>query len=339
MTKTRPYRRRRFLPGAALVALLLAAGPAFSSGDKLFVLTDPEKDDHGDGNLRYPLRSQNDLVPGHLDILAFSARNTPEGTFFEVTFARAPQKTERRPVDDGGTMMTDVAKLGFYTFNVDVYIDMDGKPGSGNTRMLPGRNVEVDPASGWEKAVCLTPLPEQAGTLLRRTYAEAERIEAQSTQTDEARLTADQKKEIKAEVGHKVSESVFFPTTVEIRGRLVRFFVSATFLGGPAKAEWGYVVASSGAAVTGRYDLVKLAGLKKDAPMEPLFIMRAAPGRTENTFGGADEDDLFPPALVDVLVPAGTTQEKLLASGNPRKGVLPKLPAVVPSKVAAPATK
>jgi hypothetical protein len=91
--------------------------------------------------------------------------------------------------------------------------------------------------------------------------------------------------------------------------------------------------------VTGRYDLVKLAGLKKDAPMEPLFIMRAAPGRTENTFGGADEDDPFPPALVDVLVPAGTTQEKLLASGNPRKGILPKLPAVVPSKVAAPATK
>ncbi len=339
MTNTRAYRRRRFLPGTALVALLFAAAPAFSSGDRLFVLTDPEKDDHGDGNLRYPLRSQNDLVPGHLDILSFSARNTPEGTFFEVTFARAPQKTERRTIDDGGTMMTDVAKLGFYTFNVDVYIDMDGKPGSGNTRMLPGRNVEVDPASGWEKAVCLTPLPEQAGTILRRTYAEAERNEAQAAQPDEARLTADQKKEIKTEVGHKVSESVYFPTTVEIRGRLVRFFVPATFLGGPAKAEWGYVVASSGAAVTGRYDLVKLAGLKKDAPMEPLFIMRTAPGRTENTFGGADEDDPFPPALVDVLVPAGTTQEKLLASGNPRKGVLPKLPAVVPSNIGAPPTK
>ena len=36
---------------------------------------------------------------------------------------------KRRPIDDGGTMMTDVAKLGFYTFNVDVYIDTDGAPG------------------------------------------------------------------------------------------------------------------------------------------------------------------------------------------------------------------
>ncbi len=222
-----------------------------------------------------------------------------------MTFARAPQKTERRPIDDGGTMMTDVAKLGFYTFNVDVYIDTDGKPGSGNTRMLPGRNVEVDPANGWEKAICLTPLPEQAGTLLRRIYAEAERNEAKETQTETGLLTAEQKKEIKEEVGQQVTESVFFPTVVEIRGRLVRFFVPNTFLGGPAKADWGYVVASSGAAVTGRYDLVKLAGLKPDAPMEPLFIMRTAPGRTENSFGGADEDDPAPPALIDVLVPPG----------------------------------
>ena len=137
-----------------------------------------------------------------------------------------------------------------------------------------------------------------------------------------------------------MAESVFFPTVVEIRGRLVRFFVPNTFLGGPAKADWGYVVASSGADVTGRYDLVKLAGLKKDAPMEPLFIMRTAPGRTENTFGGADEDDPAPPALVDVIVPPGAeTQEKLLRSGNPRKRLLPRLPAVVPSKLAAPATK
>lgn len=342
MTKPGPFRSRRaLLPGAVLVALLGgAAAPAFSADDKLFVLTDPEKDDHGNGDLRYPLRSQNDLIPGHLDILSFSARNTPEGTFFEVTFARAPQKTERRPIDDGGTMLTDVARLGFYTFNVDVYIDLDGKPGSGNTRMLPGRNVEVDPASGWERAVCLTPLPEQAGTLLRRTYAEAERNDAKETRTETGLLTAEQKTQIKEAVGHQVSESVYFPTLVEVRGRLVRFFVPATFLGGPAKADWGYVVASSGAAVTGRYDLGKLAGLKKDAPMDPLFIMRAAPGRTESTFGGADEDDPFPPALVDVIVPAGTeTQEKLLRSGNPRKGELPKLPAVFPSKLAAPAAK
>lgn len=341
MSKPVSFPRRTLLQGAVVVALLSgAAATALSADEKLFTLTDPEKDDHGDGSLTYPVRSQNDLVRGHLDILSFSARNTPDGTFFEIVFARAPQKTERRPIDDGGTLQTDVARLGFYTFNVDVYIDTDGTPGSGNTRMLPGRNVEVDPATGWEKAVCLTPLPEQAGTLLRRTYAEVERNTARETQSETGKLTTEQQAGIKSEVSRQVAESVFFPTVVEIRGRLVRFFVPNTFLGGPAKAEWGYVVASSAADVAGRYDLVKLAGLKPDAPMDPLFIMRSAPGRTANTFGGVDEADPTPPALIDVLVPpGGPTQEKLLASGNPRTRTLPRLTAVVPSKLAAPAAK
>lgn len=333
-------RRSSFLAPAVALALLLvgAAAPAESADGKLFVLSDPEKDDHGDGRVVYPVRSKNDLVRGHLDILSFSAWNTSGGTFFEVTFARAPQKTERRPIDDGGTILTDVAKLGFYTFNVDVYIDTDGRPGSGNTRMLPGRNVEVDPASGWEKAICLTPLPEQAGTLLRRTYAEVERNAARETRTEDGRLTPELRSEIKSEVSRQVAESVFFPTVVELRGRAVRFFVPLSFLGGPAKAEWGYVVGSSGADVTGRYDLVKLAGLKPDAPMDPLFIMRVAPGRTANAFGGAYEEDPAPPALIDVIVPPGASQEELLGSGNLKARTLPRLPAVVPASIKAPAT-
>ncbi len=337
MARKLAFRRRRsLLAGAALAAVLAgAASSALAAEEKLFVLKDPERDDHGAGSITYPLRSMNDLVPGSLDILSFSAWNVPDGTWFEVVFARAPQKTERRPIDEGGTLLTDVAKLGFYTFNVDVYIDMDGKPGSGNTRMLPGRNVEVDPASAWEKAVVLTPLPEQAGTLLRRTYAEVERNEARETKSETGKLTSEQKAEIKSEVSRQVAESVFFPDVVEIRGRAVRFFVPLSFLGGPAKADWGWVVASSGADVTGRYDLVKLAGLKPDAPMDPLFIMRTAPGRTDRTFGGADDDDPTPPALIDVIVPPGASQEKLLSDSNLKARTLPKLPAVVPAKVPA----
>ncbi|MFN7985876.1 MAG: glucodextranase DOMON-like domain-containing protein [Thermoanaerobaculia bacterium] len=342
MTNSCPPRCRRALAfSVAVVALLAAVAlPASAVEQKLFVLSDPEKDDHGDGHLTYPVRSQNDLVPGSLDILSFSAWNTPDGTWFETTFARAITKTERRPIDEGGTMLTDVAKLGFYTFNVDVYIDVDGKPGSGNTRMLPGRNVEIDPANGWEKAVCLTPLPQQAETLIRRAYAEVERREAREKETEDGRLTAEQKKEIKSEVNRQVAESVFFPTVVEIRGRVVRFFVPITFLGGPAKAEWGYVVGAPGADVSGQYDLVKLAGLKPNAPLEPLFIMRAAPGRTNRTFGGADDEDPAPPALIDIIVPpGGETQEKLLSNSNLKTHTLPKLPAVVPAKLAPPAAK
>ena len=335
MTDTRSLPgRRAFASALAAVALLAAAArPAPAAEPKLFVLSDPERDDHGDGNVRYPVRSMNDLVPGTLDIVSFAATNSPDGTWFEATFARAIPKTERRPIDEGGTQLTDVAKLGFYTFNVDVYIDTDGVPGSGNTLTLPGRNLEIDPANAWEKVVCLTPLPEQAGTLIRRTYGEMERKESRDKQSADGRLTSEQKGEIKKEVDRQVVDSVFFPKVVEVRGRVVRFFVPATFLGGPARADWGYVVGSSGADVTGRYDLVKLAGLKPDAPMDPLFIMRVAPGRTDRTFGGADDDDPAPPALIDIIVPPGASQEKLLESGNFKTHALPKLPAVVPAKV------
>ena len=59
----------------------------------------------------------------------------------------------RVPIDNGGTLLTDIATLGFYTFNVDIYVDTDRVPGSGRTAMLPGRKAEVDPASAWEKAI------------------------------------------------------------------------------------------------------------------------------------------------------------------------------------------
>ena len=78
-----------------------------------------------------------------------------------------------------------------------------------------------------------------------------------------------------------------------------------------------------------------VAGLKPDAPMDPLFIMRTAPGRTDRTFGGADDDDPTPPALIDVIVPPGASQEKLLSDSNLKARTLPKLPAVVPAKVPA----
>jgi len=336
MRHARPSLRPLAL-GAALAALLVSLPrPAAGSEPRLFVLTDPEKDDHGDGNLRYPVRSSDGLVPGALDIVSFSARNVPDGTWLEVTFARPVPRTERRPVDGGGTLLSDVARLGFHALNLDVYIDRDRAPGSGNTRMLPGRNAEVDPDSGWERAVCLTPYPKEAEALLKKTLSEEVRKETLETRTDDGRLTAAEKAEIKRAVGLELSGTVFFPTRVEVRNRLVRFFVPAPFLGGPAKAEWGWIVASSGAAPAGQVDLLKIAGLRKDAPLEPLFIMRATPTASAETFGGADEDDPNPPALVDVIVPSGgPTQEKLLAGGNPRARLLPKLPAVVPAASSA----
>ena len=332
MTPHDPSSRRLALGAVvALVALAAVPVPLLAAGDAtVFTVSDPEKDDHGDGNLRYPVRSRNDMLPGHLDLVSFAATRETGGTTFEVTFARPVVRTEKVPVDDTGTLMTDVMRLGFYTFNVDVYVDTDRVPGSGNVGMLPGRNAEVDPAFAWEKAVCLTPLPGPAETVLRRSLTRQARKEAPAGVGDRAARESG-KAALKGEVARQITDSVFFPTRVEIRGRRVRFFVPDAFLGAAASADWAYVVAVSGADVAGRLDLGRLAGLKPDAGPEPLFIMRAAPGRSGDAFGGADEDDPAPCPFVDLLVPPGTTQEKVLSSFDPSSGRLVRLPAVVPA--------
>jgi hypothetical protein len=48
-------------------------------------------------------------------------------------------------------------KKGFATQMVFIFIDTDGKEGSGRTEGLPGLNVQFAPASAWEHAVILSP--------------------------------------------------------------------------------------------------------------------------------------------------------------------------------------
>jgi hypothetical protein len=87
----------------------------------------------------------------------FAAIPVDGGTEFEVTFARQIRKPDPRAIDFGGSSLEDVARFGFYTFNVDVYIDTDGKPGSGAMNALPERNAEIASETAWERAVILTP--------------------------------------------------------------------------------------------------------------------------------------------------------------------------------------
>ena len=49
------------------------------------------------------------------------------------------------PVDMLKQTLDSVARLGFYNFNVDIYIDTDRIPGSGSSEMLPGRRATNPP--------------------------------------------------------------------------------------------------------------------------------------------------------------------------------------------------
>lgn len=317
------------LAAAAWLAVGIAAPPppvARAAPEPIFVLEDPRGDDYGDGSLTYPLRD--DLKPGDLDLISFSARPEGDGTRFEATFARSVRKPARRPVDAGGTSLDWVARFGFYTFNLDVYIDIDRVFGSGETAMLPGRRAEVDSAFAWERAICLTPSPYEARERLKRLWFDAakERLRKSTPHLDGA--TEDS---LRQAVSADVEKRVFFPTRVRVLGSRVRFLVPGSFLDGPARPLWGYVVAVSGADVFQRLDLGSTLGLK-EKPVPALMILPVKPGRTGEAFGGGRDGDTLEPPLVDILVPPGATQEAELRDYDLRTDRPVRLPGVVPAR-------
>lgn len=292
-----------------------------------FVLVDPAGDDHGDGDLVYP-RSP-DLAPGDLDLLRLEARPEEGGTLFTATFARSIRVPDRRAVDAAGGQLTDVARLGFYTLNLDVYVDLDRTPGSGEVRMMPGRRAEVDPASAWERAIVLTPRPGEARSALRRLWLE----EAKRRRSETASLGSREVAALEAEAESLVGRKVFFPTRVHVSGPSISFFVPPEALDGPARADAAYVVAVTGADVAQKVDLLAFLGRAREPG---LYVMGIAAGPPrDGNFGGGREGDPLQPPLVDIVVPpGGPTQEQTLAGDPARRDQPRRLPGVVPGEVA-----
>ena len=307
---------------ALAAAAFSVAVSAVAEDTRLFTLTDPRGDDHGDGDLVYPLR--NDLKRGDLDLLSLTASRQAEGTWFEATFARPITATNRRVIDAGGGTLDEIARSNFYTLNIDIYIDTDRVPGSGLTYTLPGRKAEIDPSSAWEKAICLTPRPLDARQAVGRMIASYAWKEAKARGEN---LDPVKKKQILTDLNRDIDKLIFFPTRVRVLGSKIGFLVPISFLGGWAKPEWSYVVAVSGADVLQKIDLGDLFNVGEEGP-DSLFILGIAPGSTwSDRFGGGDEDNRNQPPLVDIVVPTGRKQEDVLKDKPVR------LPGVVPKDV------
>jgi hypothetical protein len=306
-----------------LLALMIAA-PVFGRSNEIFTLTDPRGDDHGDGNLIYPL--DEDLNPGDLDLLSLAARQDGSGTMFEATFARPIKVPGKVAIDDLGTQLDAAARFGFYTFNLDVYIDTDRAPGSGGVTMLPGRHAEIDPATAWEKAIILTPRPHEAKAELKRMLVKTLNEDAKRDDSD---LSDEQFEALKRQIPLDIDSRIFFPTQVRVRGQKISFFVPGIFLGGPAKDTWAYTVAASGADLLVSFDLNRVLGRQQG--QKALMILPISPGRWQDRFGGGREDAEIQPPLVDVIVPKGKKQETILADFSARE----KRPVVIPGVVPA----
>lgn len=300
-----------------LIVAFLVAAPLLAKDKPLWVLSDPRGDDYGNGKLTYPMNP--DYQQGDLDLLKLAAYAENGGTVFEATFARRIKAPSHRTVDTIGTQLDQVAKYGFYTFNIDIYIDTDGVPGSGSTSTLPGRKVRIDPSTAWEKAICLTPDPALARDELKRVVVR-EQSRKQKGEGGKGVVADDQAAKLQSDV----DQFVFFPTQIRVANDRIQFFVPNSFLGGPARKEWSYFVAVSGADVVQRTDKQNRI-IRVGDPSEWLMIVPVTFGRPTDLFGGALENDDMMPPLVDIIVPNGEDQRKVLSNYDPDKDV----PAVV----------
>lgn len=320
---------RRIAPAA--LALLLVSSVLAGRADVLFTIEDPRGDDRGEGDLVYPLGGV--WQQGDLDLVRLRAKAERGGTLFEATFAKPIRSPNERVIDAGGGTVGDVARFGFYTTNLDLYVDMDRQPGSGSVNALPGRRVTIDPAFGWEKVIALTPRPHDAASAAKRMMARTLKKEARESNphvdpADDAR--------IEAEVARDVERKIFFPTQISVRGNTISFWVPPEVLDGPAKPTYAYAIAVSAANVLQSFNLGAAIGADSLGDETGLMILPVGPSPSRERFGGGRDGDPAQPQVIDVVVPRGTTQAEVLRAYDARTGQLAKLPGIVPAETGKP---
>jgi len=298
------------------VALLAGCHRLSVSGRApLWTLEDPAGDDHGDGDLLYP--ASGELARGELDLLALRAFPDAGGTTFEAEFARPIRPPDGRTISSTGATLSEVARLGFWTFNLDVYVDVDRVPGAGMLEALPGRVLQLAPESAWDRAVILTPRPAEARDMLATLWAREEKARVI---TAGAALSGREEAELERASAERVRERVFFPTRVRVLGSRVRFFVPDAFLPGGAAPGHAYAAAVTGADLDLKVDLRALFG--GDLAARGLFVLPLAPGVQRERFGGGRINDPGQPRIVDLLS-AGAQEPGLLARPTAVIGLVP----------------
>lgn len=129
----------KILASLTLAASLLSL-PAFAADKVSF--KDPTGDDDGPGTYKYPTDTV--YKKGSFDITDVNVEKKGDKVEFTIGVNAA--------LEDPWNM-----KKGFSTQMVFIFIDTDGKEGSGHTDSPPGLNVQFAPASAWDKLVILSP--------------------------------------------------------------------------------------------------------------------------------------------------------------------------------------
>lgn len=233
----------------------------------MFSLSDPAGDDNGPGYYVYPKSPI--YAPGSFDLVGVDVATSEGRVNFSVRFKNA------------------FGSLPFLQ-NIEIYIDKDHRPGSGEAGLLPGRGANVARESFWEQAIFVTPRPLLAETELKR-------------------------------LAPALSGKVMIPKKYMISGNKVEFEVSPGALGYPDRV-WGYIIIVTPAALD--VEPKKISILSSSADVEPLLLKPVKEKPSEFYFGGGDASGVSP-NIIDMIVPAspaggpsGETQGKVLSSYN-----------------------
>jgi hypothetical protein len=316
----------RVILASSLLSLVLAV-PAAA---EIFRVDDPRGDDFGAGDLVYPNRD--DFEPRSLDLEFLSARATRDGTWFKARMGRPIVSPAGRLTSIGSEPLEAIARNGFYTFNIDVYIDTDRVAGSGRTDTLPGRLVNVHRESAWEKAVILTPRPQVARAWFAIHLSEVQQNELRA---EKGRVDRDDVADIETRVEEQIAAQFHFPDRVRVRGREIEFFVPADFLGGTASPEWAYTVLVTGADVE---QATKVLSISPGA--FSLMAMQVGRGRATDRFGIIQQGDINQPPVIDILAPSVEAQQRALSDYDvvaPRLAAIPGVSPAGREAVAGPA--
>jgi Membrane-anchored protein predicted to be involved in regulation of amylopullulanase len=304
-----------------LVAGAALAAPAGAGAQQLFSLDDVRGDDDGNGSLIYPNRD--DIQKGDLDFVRLSAEQRADGIWFVAEMSQPIVSPVGHVTEIGQTAVERLARNGFYTFNIDIYVDTDRIAGSGQTGTVPGRGVAIARDYAWEKAIILTPRPDIARTMLELYFDTEFESELRAKQ---GRVTKEELEALQQQSEQRVNELFLFPNKVRVQGRRIEFQVPQEFLGGVPSASWGYT-----ALVTG-CDLEQTGRPGQLAAVKPTTMMTMPVGRgvRSSQFGMRGDADEATPPVVDILAPDVQTQKEALSSYDMVSGRLAAVPGMRP---------
>jgi hypothetical protein len=310
---------------AALVASALLLAAVDVRAQQLFSLEDVRGDDHGGDSLIYPNRQ--DLQRGDLDLVRFSAEQRSDGVWFVVELAQPIRSPTGQVTEVGQVPVERLARHGFYTFNVDVYVDTDRIAGIGQTDALPGRGVTVDRQFAWEKCIVLTPRPDAAQTMLQLYF---DRVYESELRAKQGKVSKEELEALERRAEAHLNERYFFPTRVRASGRKVEFLVPTEFLGGVPAESWAYTVLVTGA------DLEQASKPGQANPAKAtMMAMGVGPGIRSDLWGIRSDTDVGVPPVIDLLASNADTQPTVLADYDTVSGRLPAVPGVAADGKAA----